>query len=75
MNLNEHGSESGVTAPQAQNFAFLGHKVVKNLFVLLPFPFYQAPAVTFVWRFGGQNYSLGVMRGRHGPVVSWIRLC
>ena len=53
VSLNEHGSESGVTATQAQNYDFLGHKVVKNLFVLLPFPIYQAPAATFVWHFGG----------------------
>ena len=29
LNLNGYGTESGVSAPQAQNLAFLGHKSVK----------------------------------------------
>ena len=39
LNLNEYGIESGVTAPQAQNFAFLGHKSAKISFLLIRFPF------------------------------------
>ena len=43
LNLNVYGIEGGVTASQARNFAFLGHKSLKNVFVFLPFPIYQAP--------------------------------
>ena len=60
LNLNEDGSESGVSAPRAQNFAFLGHKIVKNLF-LLPFIIYQATAATFVWHYRWPADSLGAL--------------
>ena len=39
LNLNEHGIESGVTAPQALKFAFLGHKSAKISFLLIRFIF------------------------------------
>ena len=51
LNLNEDGNESGVTAPQARNFAFLDYRSVKTSF-FLPFPIHQAPGATFVWPFG-----------------------
>ena len=71
VSFNEHRSECGVTAPQAQNFAFLGNKIVKNLFVLLPFPIYQAPASTFAWHFWGPNDSLGALGGGGGGMALW----
>ena len=37
LNLNEYGIESGVTAPQARKFAFLGHKSAKISFLLIRF--------------------------------------
>ena len=73
-NLKEYGKESGVTAPQARNFVFFSHRSVE-ICVFLPFPIYQAPGVTFVWRFGGPNDSLGAFGGGgHGPFgPPWIR--
>ena len=35
--LNEYGIESGGTAPQARNFAFLGHLSVKISFPFIRF--------------------------------------
>ena len=64
VHINEYGSGSGVTALQAHIFAFLCYTIVKNIFVLLPFPICQAPKATFAWSFWGQNDSLG---GRHSP--------
>ena len=49
--LNECEIESGVTAPQARNFAFVCHTTAIISFFHL-FPTYQAPGATFVWRFG-----------------------
>ena len=37
LNLNEYGIESEVTAPQSQNFAFLGHKSAKISFTFIRF--------------------------------------
>ena len=37
LNFNENGIESGVTAPQARNFAFLGHKSAKISFLFIRF--------------------------------------
>ena len=39
LNLDECGIESGSSAPQAQNFAFLGHKSTKIFFLFIHFPF------------------------------------
>ena len=39
LNLNEYGIESGGTAPQARNFAFLGHKSAKISFLFTRFLF------------------------------------
>ena len=64
LNLDEYGTEFGVTAPQAGYFAFLSHKSVKISLVFLSFPICQAP-----WRDfrlaggGGGNDILGAWGG------------
>ena len=77
LDLNEHGIESGVTAPQARNFAFLGHKGVK---ISLLFSIFYLPGTCRDFRFtvfflgGGAkdmlappSRPLGRGHGRVGP--------
>ena len=53
LDLNEYGIESGVTAPQARNFAFLDHKGVKISLFFFHFIFTRdLPRLSF-GRFGG----------------------
>ena len=37
LNLNEYGIESGVSAPQARNFTFLGRRSAKIFFLFIGF--------------------------------------
>ena len=72
LNLNECGTESGVTAPQARNSAFLGHTSVKISFIF-PFPIYQAPGATPFWTFlwGGRQMICCPLQdfGGHGRIA------
>ena len=74
LNLNEYGIESGVTAPQARKFAFLGHKSAKISFLViryyLPSAWRDFRLAVFLWG-GGANYMLAPLIGFWGAWPDW----
>ena len=63
LNLNEYGIESGVTAPQARNFAFLSHRSVKISLFFFHFLFTRSLARLSFRLLGKPNDSLGDLGG------------
>ena len=68
LNLNEYLIESWVTAPQAPNFAFLGHKSAKISFLCIRFLFTRPVArLSFgVFFLGGGKLYVGPLLGFWG---------
>ena len=70
LNHNEYWIESGVPAPQARNFAFLGHSSVKTCLFFFHLLFTRRLARISFGRLGeGANDSLGAFGGSTPEVL------
>ena len=82
LKVNKYRTKRGVTAPQARNFAFLGHKSAKISFLFIRFLFTRRLAqhsFNFFSGGGGANDMLaplpGFLGGMAGLPPPWIRQC